>query len=81
MSPCFEAVWRAFAGDQTRALMPVTTLRSHRADGTLFYPPPEQGHHLRKKATVQPPPQQPPMGRQLPAPVAMWPPPSYVYKV
>ena len=42
-------MWRAFAGDQTRALMPVmtaagyvsVTLRSHRADGTLFSPPPE----------------------------------------
>ena len=45
---CFEAVWRAFAGDQTRALMLVmtaagyvtATLRSHPADGTLFFPPP-----------------------------------------
>ena len=23
--PCFEAVWRVFAGDETRALMPVMT--------------------------------------------------------
>ena len=58
--PCFEAVWRAFAGDQTRALMPVmtaagyvsVTLRSHWADGTLFSPPPEQGQPPKKKARV-----------------------------
>ena len=49
--PCFEVVWLAFAGDETRALMPVmaaagyvsVTLRPYRADGTLFSPPPEQG--------------------------------------
>ena len=62
--PCFEVVWRAFAGDQTRALMPVMTaagyvsmtLRSHHGDSTLFSPPPRQGHPPKKKAKVQPPP-------------------------
>ena len=79
---CFEAVWRAFAGDQTRALMPVmraaryvaAMLRSHRADGTLFSPPPEQGLPPKKKAKVKL--AQPQIGRQPPAPVAMSPPPA-----
>ena len=81
---CFEAVWRAFAGDQTCTLMPVmtaagyvsATLRSQRANGTFFSPPPEQGQPPKKKAKVQPTRQQPPKGRHTPAQVAMSPPPA-----
>ena len=82
--PCFEAVLRAFAGDQPRALMPVmtaaghvsVTLRWHRADNTLFSPPPEQGEPSKKKARVQPPPQLPPPGRSQTAPMVLSPPPA-----
>ena len=43
--PCFEAVWRAFAGDHTGVAagdngsgVRAPTLRSHCADGSLFSP-------------------------------------------
>ena len=82
--PCFEALWRAFPGDQSRALMPAmtaagyvsVTLWSHRADGTLLSTPPKQGQPPKKKALVQPPPRLPPPGQPQTAPMVLSPPPA-----